>query len=873
MKHILFADQQNGYPIAILIKEAALNKTKLINHYITPLKQNGVMPEEIMAFSITDTSTVKEVKTCLEELAKPLAALQTKLLYVTDGTYFKALTGVKKVTPYFGYVMDCTLPGYENCKAILGVNYTSLFHNPDGILKINQGLAALADKHLNRYVAPGTGVIQKEYYPRTVTEILEALKSLHKYPRIACDIETFSLKHYSAGIGTIAFATSNSEGFAFTVDYQSLPFTETKGASLGKQTKNVLLKSLLIDFFIEYTGIVIYHGATFDAKILAFELMQDDRFNYTYKDQLEYVKIMTKNIACTKILTYLATNNCIKNTLSLKENAQEYFGNWAEENIDDITKIHLPKLLKYNLTDAMAAFYLYEKYIPIVIRDNQLNIYQELFLPFLPVVINTELNGMCMDRATIEKHDEALDKIERLERLFIECEPLIQRFTKVLRYAAWMEKNLSLKKKVMAIEEFDHIEFNPASNQQLQHLLFTEWKLPIIDYTDGGAPATGGDVLEALLAYLENKPDYPERKQQYEIIKSLLELAQVSKIKNTFFKAFKEGKKVDIFAFLHGNFNATGTKSGRLSSSDPNLQNLPATGSKYAKMVKECFVAPMGWLMVGADFDSLEDKISALQTKDPNKLKVYTDGYDGHCLRAFSYFPDRISGIDPTSVSSINSIAKLFPSERQDSKGPTFLLTYGGTHHGMMKQFGLTKEVSQQIEANYHELYKASDEWVAAKVKEASKKGYVEVAFGLRLRTPLLARTDLGKSYTPYEAQKEARTAGNALGQSYCMLNNRAAIEFMDRVDKSPYRLDIKMICLIHDAIYLIVRDDLDVVHWVNTNLPDCMSWQNLPDIQHPTVKLSGSLDIFYPSWANPIGIPKGATKEEIQTICRNAIT
>jgi DNA polymerase-1 len=354
------------------------------------------------------------------------------------------------------------------------------------------------------------------------------------------------------------------------------------------------------------------------------------------------------------------------------------------------------------------------------------------------------------------------------------------------------------------------------------------------------------------------------------LLKNLIKLGEATKISDTFVKAFKEGTlKKDGRRYLHGNFNQTGTKSGRLSSSDPNLTNLPSSGTQYAKPVKKGFKAPKGKLIVGADFDSLEDKISALTTKDPNKLKVYIDGFDGHSLRAYSYFKNQMEGIDPNSVESINSIQIKYKSLRQDSKMPTFLLTYGGTYIGMMEQGNFTEEQAKEIEANYHELYKVSDEWVAEKIKEASKRGYVEVAFGLKLRTPRLKRTDLNKSYTPYEAQKEARTAGNALGQSYCMLNSRAAIEFFQRVLASPYIYDIRIICLIHDAIYLMVTDDIDVVHWVNENLIECMSWQGLPEIQHDKVKISASLDIFYPSWADPISIPNNATKDEILQICK----
>lgn len=272
-------------------------------------------------------------------------------------------------------------------------------------------------------------------------------------------------------------------------------------------------------------------------------------------------------------------------------------------------------------------------------------------------------------------------------------------------------------------------------------------------------------------------------------------------------------------------------------------------------------------------FGTLKKSIHNFNGKGLNKISIAgrTEGYDGHCLRAYGYFGNRMPDIDPTSVDSINSIKKKYPEERQLSKVPTFLLTYQGTWKGMMEQTGMTELECKAIEANYHELYKVSDEWVAEKTKIASEKGYVEVAFGLRLRTPILSRTDLNKSYTPSQAQQEARTAGNALGQSYCMLNNRAAIEFMERVKNSPFKYDIKLICLIHDAIYLLIRDKIEVVHWVNQNLPDCMSWQELPDIQHPTVKLGGDLDIFWPSWANPIGLPNNASPDEIVAICASA--
>lgn len=278
-------------------------------------------------------------------------------------------------------------------------------------------------------------------------------------------------------------------------------------------------------------------------------------------------------------------------------------------------------------------------------------------------------------------------------------------------------------------------------------------------------------------------------------------------------------------------------------------------------------MAPPGWLFVGADFASLEDRISALLTKDPNKLAVYTDGYDGHCLRAYSYWPDQMPDIVNT-VESINSIEQLYPKLRQDSKTPTFLLTYGGTHHGMMKQLGWAKDKSQQVEERYHDLYKVSDEFIAERIKQATKDGYVEVAFGLRVRTPLLGQSILGSKSTPYEAEAEGRTAGNAMGQSYGLLNNRAGIDFMERVYASKYRYDIHPVAWIHDAGYYILKQDLGCLKFANDGIVDAMSWQELPEIAHDTVKLGADLDLFYPSWAKPLTLPNKASEAELKEIC-----
>jgi DNA polymerase-1 len=226
--------------------------------------------------------------------------------------------------------------------------------------------------------------------------------------------------------------------------------------------------------------------------------------------------------------------------------------------------------------------------------------------------------------------------------------------------------------------------------------------------------------------------------------------------------------------------------------------------------------------------------------------------------------------IDEYNVHVINSIKKKYPELRQRSKSPTFALTYAGTSHTLQKNLRFSEEEAKRIEAKYHEMYKVSDEWVKSKITKAQSDGFVTCAFGLKLRTPLLKKAIMGTKQTLREAEAEARTAGNALGQSWCLLNCRSANEVMEQVWASPYAKDILPVAQIHDALYFFIRDNLDIIVWFNKILIKAMEWQEDPAIAHDQVKLGGDLEIFFPDWAHPIEIPNNATKEDILRILKN---
>lgn len=872
MRHIIFA-KADTYPVAVLTKTSSFNKMELQRNYVQPLVQLGLSVPDMIGFNLKYDDAGKAPvgfikKYLIESLLPALDMLKTQYLYVCDSAYFKVLVGVTKSEPHYGYCLPCKVKGFEHMNVVLGLNYQALIYNPDLQGKLDMSLTVLAQTIQNTHTQLGAGIIHSAAYPTSVLDIAVALRDLHAYPELVCDLETFSLSHAYAGIGTVGFAWDQHNGVAFPCDYREtgipLPEKVPKTWLYGEQWHNTEVRALLREFFETYDGTLTFHNATFDLKMLVYGLWMTDGLDT--EGLLKGLHLMCRSFHDTKIIAYLATNSTAGNVLGLKSLAHEFAGNWAVEEIKDIRRLPLDTLLQYNLVDCLSTWFVKNKYYLIMVADRQEELYLSLMLPSQKLITQIELTGMPMDDAEILAGEAKLVAARDGYLAVMRAHPLMQRMDLLVQTKAMTDANAKLKTKQHPLSVFNtpgtkhYKHFNPNSGPQLQVLLYELMGLPIIEYTDTKQAATGGDVIETLRNHASAAP-------YKDVLQALIDYSKVAKILSSFLPAFKNGvMKGDGLRWLHGSLNLGGTVSGRLSSSEPNLQNLPA-GSTYGKLVKSMFCAPPGWVMCGADFNSLEDYISALTTKDPNKLKVYLDQYDGHCLRAFSYFPDELPGIVDT-VESINSIKKKFEAVRQESKAPTFLLTYGGTYHGLMKNLGWSQEKAQRIEANYHSLYAVSDEYIAQRIQQACKDGYVEVAFGLRVRTPLLAQTILGTRGTPYQAQAEGRTAGNAMGQSYGLLNNRAAVAFMERVWASKYRYDIKPICLIHDSIYLLVRDDVAIIEWVNQALTEEMSWQELPEIQHPTVRLGAEMDVHYLSWANPITLPNGADQATIQALC-----
>jgi len=803
---------------AILIKDDAINFQSLNDYYYKPLTELGIHKEHTETYKlIYDNPKKVTAKVGKAWLAKILEELPTTItnLVIADSNYYKWVTKATKVSKNYGISVMGQLEGYEDFRCVYVPNYKSLYKQPE-----NQQLIDLGLKTISGFVK--SAVIYTEEYSVALDTEKDLLDSLYKYPKLTVDVETTGLKLTDAII-TIAFAWDKHNGIA--IDIRETGYWNVK------------------EFLVNYSGTLIMHNALFDAKLMISNWWMETETDY--KGMQQGLDVF-ETVDDTMLLAYLAKNSTTTVDLGLKGNSIEYVGNYALD-VTDATKHAQKDLLKYNLIDTLATWFVYDKYEAQI--DSEA--YVEIFQPSIKPILKMMLVGLPLDQEVVECAYTQLDKEEAQLRKSLQASDIVQTANLSFQEEAMHAANAKLKTKVKPIEDFIEIKFNPGSGKQVATILHTHLDLPILDKTDGGSPATDAKTLKKLI----NHTDNPEA---VTLIESILKISEISKITGTFLKAFKAGGD-----FLHGNLKLGGTQSGRLSSNSPNLTNLPAQG-KMGKLIKSCVVAPEGFLFAGADYNALEARINAIVSQDPNRIKIYTQGYDSHCLNAYSYYKAQMPDIDPEDVDSINSITIKYPDLRKDSKGPTFALTYGGTAFTLHKNAGIPMSEAIEIENSYHELYAVSDEFAEKNKHFAIKHGYMECAFGLRINTPIISKSIMDNIKTPYPAVAEVRSANNAVTQSWGMLLNRAVIATNHRIEKANLCEDILPINMIHDAAYFLVKNDPKTIKFLNDVLIEEMEWNNHPSIQSEDIPMLSELDIGK-SWDKLKTLPNRVTIKQIK--------
>ena len=564
MYHIQF-EKHDTYRVAILAKTDALREGDIKSWYINPMVAQGIPYKDFIAFSLEYGGAKKPSAAVMKEylqndLLPELKALGVEYLYCTDGNYFKTLTKQTKAEPHLGYVLPCAIQGYEHMHVVLSMNHKAVFANDSVRDKISRANETLSEHYKGVYEDPGIHIIHRAtYIDSEASKIKAALEPLLLFPELTADIEAFSLRHTKAKLGTIGFAWDQHNGIAIDILHKEA----TLGFPEWKRKHEPILETLRW-FFEKYEGKLIWHNCTYDIKVLIYVLYMKNLTDT--EGLLRGLEVMTKNFEDTKVITYLATNTCSDNPLGLKYLAHEFAGNYAQDEINDITQIPSPQLLKYNLIDCLCTRYVYDKYYPIMVSDQQEEVYKTLFKPMLKQIIQMELTGMPLNMERVKEVDGILEKIIEDNRKVLNDSKLMKAFSYDMREKELIKRNAKLKKKVLKIDEV-FWEFNPNSNDHVAALLHDYIGFEVTSTTPTGKPAVGGEELEGHL----NRTDNQEVK---DIIQAIINILEGIKIRGTFVAKFLEADEYDGWHYLFGSFNVGGTKSGRLSSSDPNLQNL-----------------------------------------------------------------------------------------------------------------------------------------------------------------------------------------------------------------------------------------------------------------------------------------------------------
>lgn len=430
-------------------------------------------------------------------------------------------------------------------------------------------------------------------------------------------------------------------------------------------------------------------------------------------------------------------------------------------------------------------------------------------IPFQEVPIEQATPYAAEDAdVTLRLHQTLLPKLEQqpsLLALYADVEmPLLSVLARIERNGVLIDtemlarQSLELASQIIAIEHHAHDlaghAFNLGSPKQIQEILYDRLKLPVVRKTPKGQPSTDESVLQELAV------DYP-------LPRLILEHRSLSKLKSTYIDKLPQ-QVDDGTGRIHTSYHQAVAATGRLSSTDPNLQNIPIR-SEEGRKIRKAFIAPKGYKIVAADYSQIELRIMAHLSGDAGLLKAFTYGEDVHRATAAEVF-----GVAPDQVTH---------DLRRSAKAINFGLIYGMSSYGLAQQLGLSRNQAQ----TYIDLYFARYPDVKAFMDNirtlARDQGYVETLFGRRLYLPDI------NSRNASQRQYAERTAINAPMQGTAADIIKRAMIAVDRWLQQD-KPDAKMIMQVHDElVFEIAEDQLDECATVIQNIMESAAKLRVP--------------------------------------------
>lgn len=406
-------------------------------------------------------------------------------------------------------------------------------------------------------------------------------------------------------------------------------------------------------------------------------------------------------------------------------------------------QIALEQAAPYAAEDADITFRLHEVLWSKLQKDpSQVEVLTSIEIPLVPVLARIERNGALVDAKLLASQSQELG-----------------------------EKMIALENKAF---ELAGQQFNMSSPKQLGEILYTKLGLPIISKTAKGQPSTAEAVLAELAL------------QGYELPEVLMEYRTLSKLKSTYTDRLPEQINPRT-GRIHTSYHQAVTATGRLSSSDPNLQNIPIRTAE-GRRIRQAFIAPKGYKLLAADYSQIELRIMAHLAQDKGLLDAFKQGLDVHRATAAEVF-----GVTVDEVTA---------DQRRKAKAINFGLIYGMSAFGLAKQIGVERKEAQDYIDKYFAKYPGVLAYMENTRDLAAEKGYVETLFNRRLYLPDI------KSGNANVRKGAERTAINAPMQGTAAdIIKRAMIKVDTWLQQSA--IDAKVILQVHDELVLEVREDL----------------------------------------------------------------
>ena len=556
----------------------------------------------------------------------------------------------------------------------------------------------------------------------TNKEFEALLDRLSRAEIAAIDTETTSLNYMQAEIVGISVAIVSNEAYYIPLMH------EYDGVPNQLDREYVLqkLKPWLEDKEAKKIG----HNLKYDSHIFANHGIE---LNGTDFDS------MLESYVLNSTATRHNLNAVAKRYLNLDTTSYEDVAGKGAKQIG-FNQVNLEDAIHYAAEDADVSFQLHQTLHPKLMAINSLaKLYTNIEAPLLKVLQTIERNGVLIDESMLQKQSD--------------------------QFA------ITLKELESKAYSLAGAEFNLNSPKQLQEILYDKLSLPILKKTPKGQPSTAESVLQRLAE------DFP-------IVQTILNYRTTAKLKTTYTDKLPLMINQDT-GRVHTSYHQAVTATGRLSSSDPNLQNIPIRTAE-GRRIRQAFIAPSGFQILAADYSQIELRIMAHNSQDPGLLDAFQAGLDIHQATAAEIF-----AVDLQSVSA---------EQRRSAKAINFGLIYGMSAFGLTRQLGITRGDAQEYIELYFARYPKVKEYMDAIRNQARESGFVETVFGRRLYLPDI------DSRNYQRRQYAERSAINAPMQGTAAdIIKKAMIDLEQRLVAES--INAKIIMQVHDELVLEVED------------------------------------------------------------------